>query len=276
LKRVGILFHPKKAEARSLTSEISSLLSKSGISCWESSAWEEQKAQTLAKGSDLVVSIGGDGTILRAARISSLWNVPVLGINMGRVGFLTELETNEVTDYLPQLIAGEGWIDERAMLSASLLTGTAGGKSYDGLNDVVIARRSSTRVVTVETRLNGEEFTAYRGDGVIVSTATGSTGYCLAAGGPILHPGSREIVLQPICPHLSQEHGMVLAEETGIELRVNTSTDAIFSVDGQLEVPLTNGDTVSVRLSERSAKLLRLHPRSHFYATLAGKLRGKS
>ena len=152
------------------------------------SAWEEEKAKPQVAGSDLILSIGGDGTILRAARAVVPHAVPIVGINLGHLGFMTELKATEALDKLPRLLGGEGWIEERTMLEAETVSD---GKTFHVLNDVVVGRGSSARVVNIETRIDGEVLTTYRADGVIVATATGSTSYLLAAGGPILYPQAR-------------------------------------------------------------------------------------
>lgn len=277
MKRVGILYHPKREKALPLAEEIEKSLSHQGVSGWLCSAWEEDEARALAPDSDLLFSIGGDGTILRVARISAPLSIPMVGINLGRLGFMTELNITEIMEKLPDLLAGKGWVEERAMLEAELVSERekAGGKSFQALNDVVVGRGSSARLVLIETIIDGELVTTYRADGVIVATATGSTGYSLAAGGPILYPQSREILLQPLASHLSLSQALVLPPETIIELKVTTSHEARLSLDGQVEMPLSSGDRVRVKLSPYVARFLRLRPKTYFYNLLEQKLREK-
>ncbi|GAI37314.1 unnamed protein product, partial [marine sediment metagenome] len=158
-------------------------------SSWQCPAWEEDKAKQQVADSDLVLSIGGDGTMLHAAHISAPANVPILGINLGRLGFITELNADEAASKLPSLLKGAGWVEERAMLEARL-----GDKGFYALNDVVV-RSTAVRLVNIKAEIDSEMLATYRADGVIIATATGSTGYSLAAGGPILHPQSKEIIL---------------------------------------------------------------------------------
>ena len=271
MKQIGILYQPKREKALPLAEEIEKSLSHQGISCWLCSVWEEDKAQAQAPNSDLILSIGGDGTILRAARISAPLSIPIVGINLGKLGFMTELNTTEVMEKLADLLAGKGWVEERAMLEAEL-----GGENFRALNDVFVGRGSLARLVFIETMIDGELLTTYRADGVIVATATGSTGYALAAGGPILYPESKEIILQPIASHLSLSQALVLPSETIIELRVTTSHEAKLSLDGQVEIPLSSGDGVRVKLSPYRARFLRLRPKSYFYTLLEQKLKGKA
>ncbi len=271
MKRIGILYQPKQEKALPLAKKIEESLSHYGISCWLCSAWEGEKAQEQASNSDLILSIGGDGTILRAARISAPLSIPIVGINLGKLGFMTELDSTEVMDKLPQLIEGRGWMEERAMLQAELKE----DKVFLALNDVYVGRGGLARLVLIEAVINGEFLTTYRADGVIVATATGSTGYALAAGGPILHPEAKEIILQPIAAHFSLSQALVLPPDVTIELKVFTNHEAKLSLDGQIEVPLSNEDKVKVKLSPHRARFLRLRPKTYFYKLLEQRLKGK-
>ncbi len=272
MKRVGILYHPKLEKAKPFSHELEKFLSARDISFWVCSAWEEEKAKPQVAGSDLILSIGGDGTILRAARAVVPHAVPIVGINLGNLGFMTELKATEAFDKLPRLLGGEGWIEERAMLEAEKVSQ---GKAFHTLNDVFVGRRSSARLVSIEAKIDGEVLTTYRADGVIVATATGSTSYSLAAGGPILYPQAREILLKPLCSHLTLDKALVLPPEAVIQLKVTTSHEAMLSLDGQVESPLRSGDEVKVKLSSYVSRFLRVQPKTYFYGSLALRLRGK-
>ena len=272
MKRVGILYHPKLEKAEAFGREVGKFLSAQGISAWLCSAWEEEKAKPQVAGSDLLLSIGGDGTILRAARAVVPHAVPIVGINLGNLGFMTELKAAEALDKLPGLLGGEGWIEERVMLEAE--TGSQ-DKTFHVLNDVVVGRRSSARLVNIETKIDDEVLTTYRADGVIVATATGSTGYSLAAGGPILYPEARQMLLKPLCAHLALDRALVLPPEAVIQLKVTTSHEAMLSLDGQVELPLRSGDEVRVKLSPYAARFLRVQPKTYFYGSLEPRLRGR-
>lgn len=277
-QRVGILYHPKLDKARAFTDKLKDFLASRGISIWLCSAWEEDMAKPQVAGSDLILSIGGDGTILRAARAVVPNSVPIVGINLGRLGFMTELNASEALEKLPGLLRGEGWIEDRTMLEAELLVkgDRFAGKNFYALNDVVIGRRASARLVIIETIIDGAPLTTYRADGVIVATATGSTGYSLAAGGPILHPEADEIILKPISPHFSLSQALILPPKTIIDFRVTTSHEAMISLDGQVELPLSSGDGVKVKLSSHVTRFLRTCPQNYFYALLESKLKGKT
>lgn len=272
MKRIGIVYHPQRANAVSFAAEFRRALLNHDVEVWESSSWDSSFIAAHVEGTHLIVSIGGDGTILRTARITSLNRVPILGINLGKLGFLTELNAAEALAQVPALIEGQGWLEERAMLEVELPRESS---AVHALNDLVVARGSSARLIQVEVAVDGHALSSYRADGVIVATATGSTGYCLAAGGPVLHPESQDMILQPVSPHFSLDQALVLPTGVTITLAVTTTHTAIASVDGQVETPLSSGDVVKVRVSERRTLLRRLRPRSYFYDSLEKVLKGK-
>jgi NAD+ kinase len=273
MKKIGILYHPMNDAARGMAEKVKAFLAKSGIAVWLCSAWEAEKAKPQLGGSDLLLSIGGDGTILRAAQIAAGAEepTPITGINMGKLGFMTELGAAEAEAKLPQLLEGKGWLDERAMLEATI----DGGTSYYALNDVVVARGAVARVVYIEATIDGKKLTTYKADGVVVATATGSTGYSLSAGGPILHPRAKEYLLLPILPHLSLGYSLVLPSTAVVKLRIATVHEATLSIDGHINPPLADGAVITVRQSGTKARFLRIHPENAFYSTLEQKLKGK-
>jgi NAD+ kinase len=273
MKKIGILYHPMNNAARGMAEKVKAFLAKRGIAVWLCSAWESEKAKPNLAGSDLLLSIGGDGTILRAAQIAAGAEapVPITGINMGKLGFMTELGAAEAEAKLPDLLEGKGWLDERAMLEATIDDGT----SYYALNDVVVARGAVARVVYIEATIDGKKLTTYKADGVVVATATGSTGYSLSAGGPILHPRAKEYLLLPILPHLSLGYSLVLPSTAVVKLRVGTVHEATLSIDGHINPPLADGSVITVRQSSKCARFLRIHPENAFYSSLEQKLKGK-
>jgi NAD+ kinase len=195
--------------------------------------------------------------------------VPILGINLGRLGFITEIDGDQVLSHLPDLIKGKGWIEERAMLQTQV-----GDKILHALNDVVL-RSVAVRLVNIEAKIDDTVITIYRADGIIVATATGSTSYSLASGGPILHPQSNEIVIQPISCHLGLSHALVLPPQSTVDLKVAPRERAILSIDGQVELPLSDGQNVRVKLSPYIARFLRIHEPTYFYGSLWQKLGGR-
>jgi NAD+ kinase len=270
IQKVGILFQPKIEEAADLGRRLAQVVEDMGVSAWVCSSWDEEEAGERLSGTGLVICLGGDGTILRAVRIVGGSGVPILGVNLGRVGFMTELTVGEALDQVPAFVSGEGWVEERAMLEAAVVGRSAPGVS--ALNDVVVARGERCRLIRVQARVDGEFVTTYKSDGVIVATATGSTGYCLAAGGPVLHPLAKEMVLQPIAAHLSFGGALVLPPDVIVELEIRTTHQGRLSADGQVEVPLEDGDVVRVRRSESVAKLAKCSGPPVFYGTLMQRL----
>jgi len=276
VKRVGILYHPMIEAARALAKELQDFLDSREVSAWLCSAWEGEKARAQVAGTDLILTIGGDGTILRAAQAVVPELIPITGINLGRLGFMTELSADEAVDKLPALLAGEGWIDERTMLKAELFPKEdESPQTFYALNDVVMARGAVARIVYIEASIDGEPLTTYKADGVIVATATGSTGYSLAADGPILHPQAKDFLLLPITPHLSSAYTMVLPSTAVVKLRISTAHQATLSIDGHINLPLSTGATITVKHSSSKAQFLRIHPETTFYSSLEQRLKGK-
>jgi NAD+ kinase len=276
MNTVGILYHPKKEAAGTLAEKLKRLIESRGINVWESSAWEEDEARKKINGTDLLLTVGGDGTILRAVQTIVPKSVPITGINLGNLGFMTELSVDEVEDRLIDLLDGKGWIDERYLLEAKIVSGDEEkSQKYYALNDVVLARGSVARVIHVEVRINGELLTTYKADGVIVATATGSTGYSLAAQGPILYPQSRELLLVPIAPHLSSSYSLVLPDSAVVKLTLMTYHSATISIDGHINSNLSSNVEVTVQHSLNTVKFLRIHPQNKFYSSLERKLKGK-
>jgi len=277
MNKIGILYHPMIKAAYSLAEKLDEFLSSRGISVWLCSAWEGEKSRAQVNGTDLILSIGGDGTILRAVQAVVPHSIPITGINLGKLGFMTELGADEAVAKLPALLAGEGWIDERTTLEAELLPAEEprSPRIFYALNDVVVSRGTIARVVYVDASVDGEPLTTYKADGVIVATATGSTGYSLAAGGPILHPQAKEFLLLPIVPHLSSACTLVLPSTAVVKLRISSTHQAILSVDGHINLPLSSSAEITVKLGSTKARFLRIRPRNSFYCSLEQKLKGK-
>lgn len=273
LDRIGILRHPKIAEAHQLAQDIAAELRSRGADVWIGSTWDEEAIRVQVTRLDLLVTLGGDGSMLRAARISAPHGVPLLGINLGRVGFLTEVQRDAWRDYLPHVLAGGYRIEERMMLRAESRRNDELLGVHDALNDVVVSRGDMARVVRVHTYVDGDHLTQYVADGLIVSTATGSTAYALAAGGPILPPTLKNILLIPVAPHLSMDRAIVLDQGATVEMHAVAEHQAILTVDGQFAVTLVDGDRVIVRASPHVARFVRTHSPAHFYRTLMARLR---
>lgn len=274
LKKVGVLYHPKVEATREKAGDIQAFLNTRGVTAWTCSSWDNEKVESLLEGTDLIITVGGDGTILRAARIAAAHKIPTTGINLGKLGFLTELDVDDITEKLPAIIYEEGWIDERAMLQAEVVS-ESNKHIYHALNDIVVARGKVVRLIRVQAYIDAQAVTTYKTDGLIVSTATGSTSYAMAAGGPIIYPGSKDILMVPVAPHLSMISPLVLPGDSEIELKLDTYHGATLSVDGHVNITLLGEDTIRIRRSDQVTRFLRICPKSYFYSNLEEKLYGK-
>ncbi len=272
VKHVGILHHPRLPAARQLAVELAAWLAERGITSRIDSALEEGEKLTHLNHQDMVITLGGDGTILRAARLSAMYHVPLLGINLGRVGFLTEFTPEDWRQRLPAVLAGEYWIEERSMLRASASRQSQPLGTFDALNDVVVGRGELARVLHVEASVDGAPLTTYVADGVIVATPTGSTAYALSAGGPILAPDLDVMLVVPVAPHLAFNRSLVLPARSQLSFIVHTYHHAQLIVDGQGEARLVEGDMVQVTISPYRCRFVRTLPRAYFYQGLVEKL----
>jgi len=272
MQRIGLLHHPKLPVTQPLAETLARQAEQNGLQAWIGSTWDVESVAGEVANLDLLVTLGGDGSILRAARMGCEQGVPVLGINMGRLGFLAELEAEGWLAALPRLLAGDYWIEERMMLYAEYHRGED-CRGYEALNDVVVSRGSLARIVRLETRIDGSDLITYAADGLIVATPTGSTAYAFAAGGPVLPPELKNILLIPIAPHLSMDRAIVLSQGAVVRIVVRTDHQAILTVDGQFEYELQDGDLVTVQASPHVGRFVRLQDRAYFYRTLMERLR---
>lgn len=221
---------------------------------------------------DLLVAVGGDGNMLRVGRLGGRCGCPVLGVNLGRVGFLPQVQLDDWSDAIARTVSGDFWLEKRMMVYAEHWREGICLSGHHSLNEVVVTRGALARPVRMEAIIDSSKLTTYMADGLIVSTPTGSTAYALAAGGPILPPDLRNLMIIPIAPHLSIDRAIVLAEGTRIDLTVHTDHEAILSADGQIEIKLQDSDSVHVRASDRSVSFVRLEDKSYFYRNLTARL----
>jgi NAD+ kinase len=273
MKKVGLLHHPKLPQSLDLAKEMAHHLEERGVSPWLGSAWDEEEVARHVGDFDLLITLGGDGTILRAARIAAGHSVPILGLNLGRVGFLAEMEVEDWPEKLQRVLAGEYWLEERVMLHAELWRGGDALGDFEALNDVVIGRASFARVVRLATHIDGGYLTTYVADGLIVASATGSTAYALAVGGPILPPELRNILLIPVASYLSLDRAILLSEGAKVEIEVSTDHRAILTIDGQIHKEVEDADRVVVGASPHHCRFVRLQDRAYFYRNLKKRLR---
>ncbi|MCL4535901.1 MAG: NAD(+)/NADH kinase [Bacteroidetes bacterium] len=284
VKRVGFVFNPHIPEAEDLARQLAADIAARGGHAWTLAAYNERSIQAEWDHLDLVVTLGGDGTIVRIARLAAPVGVPILGVNLGRLGFLTELSPEQARERLPLYLNGDCWVEERTMLSVKLepeaavgYALTATGKEqarpeYIALNDVLMGRGLRVRLVHFLVRVDGVTLAEYHGDGVLVSTATGSTAYSLSAGGPVLQPELRNLLVTPVLPHLMLARSVVLPPEARLELRAKTEQEAILSVDGQIDLPLRDEAGVQVSASPYRCRFLRARPRAYFYKDLIRRM----
>jgi NAD+ kinase len=270
VNKVGIFIHSRWPAAQVLADEVTDYLRSQGVeTVWTTSDWDDAIEATNMPGTDLLICLGGDGTVLRAARTVVPNAIPILGVNMGRLGFLAELRPDELLERLPDVLSGRYRLEERAMLQAQI---PSWGVTYHALNDVVLGRNTVSRPVYVDVWVDGSRLAIHRCDAVIVATATGSTAYSLSAGGPILHPESQDIVITPVSPHLAAARPLVLPPSSVVDLTVSADKDAVVSIDGQIDRELNNGDVVSVCRSSHIALFVRFSKPEEYYANLAERL----
>ncbi len=269
IRCVGLIYNVRVERSLALTQEIAAWLEAQGVQAWHCSTPAYPASNARA---DLLITLGGDGTILRVAQHAAPDGIPLLGINLGRVGFLTEASPEDWPSALQRVLSGEGYVEKRMMLCVTLLRGGVAIAQEQALNDAAISRGALARTVRLSTFVDGALLTRYVADGLILSTPTGSTAYAYAVGGPILPPWLENIVMIPAAPHLSLDRPFVLDAEAVIEVRTETEIPGMLSVDGRMEGELENGDVVRVERSKMSAQFLRLRSRDDFYATLVERL----
>lgn len=284
VKTVGILSRPDLAEAGRALSELVTWLQGRGVSVVLESRtatlMPDHGAGSIAEGKDVaatadaLVVLGGDGTLLGVSHLLARRAVPVLGVNFGSLGFLTEIALPELYTALEGVLQDTYEYDERRMLHAVVRREDQVTQEGDVLNDVVVTKAALSRIIELDVFVDGLFVSAFRADGLIVSSPTGSTAYNLAAGGPILHPALPAIVLTPICPHMLTNRPLVIGDESTIEVRLRPARDVEVHVtfDGQRGFALKSQDSVTVTRSPRSLRLVRA-PARDFFAVLRTKLK---
>ena len=270
---VGIVYNPRTPQSKLLVQQLADKLGL-GESSWIVPT-SDREDHVPPPSTSLIITVGGDGTILWATQIAAPREIPVLGVNLGRVGFMTELKADEAVSRVGEYLDGQAWVEERTMLQARVVsdrTKDTAEVPLQALNDVVVGRSAISRLVHLEVRIDGSLLTTYRADAVIVATATGSTGYSISAMGPILHPQSRDLLLNPVATHLGLASALVLPPDSVVEVTLRSNYQAVLSVDGRVDLDLIPGETVEVKRSPYSARFLRSQPPNHFYAVLMERL----
>lgn len=272
LNTIGVVVGPHKSEAWALVNNLDAWCQARGVAMKLRKAeeapafdWLAETENELAENVDLIVSLGGDGTMLSVARFVGTRQVPVLGVNLGSLGYLTEFTKEELFVALEELREGSFDLDRRMLLDVRLTRGSEIIASQRALNEAVVNFGSPVRMVELECRINGMFVNSFRADGMILATPTGSTAYSLSAGGPIVHPSMSAILLTPICPHMLSNRPVVVPGESVIDLIFPASNDGLMlTVDGQVEIALQSGDQITVLRSQTTFDLIRPTNRNYF------------
>ncbi|MGH2605786.1 MAG: NAD(+)/NADH kinase [Anaerolineales bacterium] len=271
-QRFAVASHPQIEDARKLAGVIADHLRRAGLQADHGSLQDEAlRRKVQADQVDMLIALGGDGTMLRAGHLCA-GHVPILGINLGRFGFLTEVRRDQWEPVLGRVCAGEFWLEQRMMLRADLRRGGKDIGSWNVLNECLVGRGETVRPVQLIAEIDGQTLTTYVADGLIAATATGSTAYALAAGGPILPPELRNILLVPVAPHLSVDRAIVLHEGSSVSITVCTTHQAILSADGGPPVHLEDRDRVEARAADVGAEFVRLQDPGYFYRNLTARM----
>lgn len=269
IHRVAIIAHPKLAGAAEEAEKIARQLAEYNIQTMTGFLYDETIHRRVKAGDfDALIALGGDGTMLRAGHLCGPSNIPVLGVNVGRFGFLIEIRQPEWGEYLPRLVSGDYWIEKRMMLCAEQWRAGEKLGTWDVLNEVVVSRGQFIRPVHLKTFIDGRYLTTYVADALITATPTGSTAYALAAGGPILPPELRNFLLIPVAPHLSLDRAVVLAENASVSITIQADHQAVFSIDGQVPIGMSDDDRVDVHASKHVAQFIRFEDPGYFYRNI--------
>jgi NAD+ kinase len=275
-QRPVITAYTKIPEAFIEAKAISAFLKEKGMDAPFGSLNDSDLRKRVKAGEfDMLIVVGGDGSVLRAGHLCAPSGVPILGVNLGRLGFMIQIEREEWREYFDKLFNGEAWVENRMMLRAEHIRAGESLGSSIALNEVVVARGQNLRPVRLTAFVDGRRLTSYVADGLVASTATGSTAYALAAGGPILPPELRNILLVPIAPHLSVDRAVVLSEGASVSIVVN-SENSVLSVDGQPPTPLMEDDHVNVTVAEVTAQFVRFGDPGYFYRNLTAHMNENS
>jgi NAD+ kinase len=281
MKSAAVVSKPSKPELQRIAPELLRWFRAHGYEVWldrETAVYAPgfavvDREEIASKRPDFVVVLGGDGTLLSAARAVALAGIPILGVNLGSLGFLTEVPLDELYPTLEALDADRCAVESRSMLHCNLMRGETLLAHYDALNDAVVNKAAIARLASFDLIVDGNFVTNYKADGLIVSTPTGSTAYSLAASGPILMPDADTFVITPVCPHSLTHRPLVVRDSAHIEVLIKCTDEEVFlSIDGQVGMPVRDQDRLTCRKSEHQVKLLRLSDRN-FFDVLRAKLK---
>jgi len=262
VRRIGFAYNPTIEAALELRERATGWAAMRGLDHWATTAADYEVLARELPGTDVLVVLGGDGTFLRAARAVADVDVPLLGINVGKIGFLSKVEAGDLVRTLDRLSAGQYALEHRMALEGRILRGAAGAAAtaahevHVALNDVVVARGSLARVVRLDVSIDESHLANFVADGLVVASPTGSTGYSFSAGGPILDPTARNLIVTPIAGYLTTIRSVVVGGSVVVRCRIADAHEALVSIDGREDVPIEVGDTVEVRALERPIRLV--------------------
>ena len=272
MKRIGFALNPYSQHAPAILERGQAWCASHGVEAWDApgDAYEQIGAEMAT--TDLVCVLGGDGTFLRTARAIGGSGVPALGVNLGRVGFLAKVESDDLESGLDQVAAGDYDVEDRFRIAARLVRVDGSSEDHACLNEVVVARGSRVRMIRLEVEVSGSHLATYVADAVVVATPTGSTAYSFSAGGSILDPRLRNMVITPVAAYLSPLHSVVAGEDHEVDLTLREAHDgALVSLDGQVDLPMAVGDRVEVRALPEPLRMVQLAGSTPFYDLLRTK-----
>ena len=258
LGRIGFAYNPTSEPAVELRERAAGWCRVRSVDHWAAQAGDLETLLAELPTTDVIIVLGGDGTFLRAARAVAEVDVPILGVNLGKVGFLSKVEAHELEDVLARIAADEFVVDERMALEARVLPGgrPGGGQRHIALNDVVVARGALARVCRLDVAIGSSHLATFIADGLVVASPTGSTGYSFSAGGPIVDPTSRNLIVTPIAGYLSAIRSVVIGPSQTVRCRVVDAHEALVSIDGREDLAIAIGDVVEVRAIDRPIRFL--------------------
>ena len=272
MRRIGFAFNPYSTRAPALLERGKAWCRAHGLDAWDAPGDASERIGGELSTTDLVCVLGGDGTFLRTARALGGSGVPALGVNLGRVGFLAKVESDGLESALDQVAADDYEVEDRFRIAARLVRADGSTEDHACLNEVVVARGTRVRMIRLEVEVSGSHLATYVADGVVVATPTGSTAYSFSAGGSILDPRLRNMVITPVAAYLSPLHSVVAGEDHEVDLTLREAHDgALVSIDGQVDLPMTIGDRVEVRALPEPLRMVQLAGSTPFYDLLRTK-----
>ncbi len=272
MKKFGIIYHPYNQSAIDEAEHVNKLTIAAGHTSWVVSAWDVEAMKKNIEGTEAIITCGGDGTVLRAAQVAACYAVPIVGINHGTLGFLTEIPADKVNELMVKVFNGEYRLDERNEINIAVTQPGKETEHFHALNDVVIARGEMARLVGINAEIDGKKLTYFKADGILCSTATGSTGYNYACHGAVMYPSSKDMQLVAIVPHLTFDHPIIVSGDSVIRITIHSGYSCSMNVDGHVFRAIEDNTEFVISKSELKVNFIRLS-NSSFFETLTTKLR---